>query len=78
MKHENLIKQANSLESCATLLQSSMLQIALVNDIHEDGSNIFPTKKDVIEDMAISIQTMRDAAKTMREETEDNDNQENK
>ena len=53
-----LLNQANPLKGYASELQSAMTQVALVCDLHEDGTNIFPAKKEVIETMANAIQKM--------------------
>ncbi len=53
-----LLNQANPLKGYASELQSAMTQVALVCDLHEDGTNIFPAKKEVIESMANAIEKM--------------------
>ena len=53
-----LLNQANPLKGYASELQSAMTQVALVCDLHEDGTNIFPSKKEVIESMANAIEKM--------------------
>ena len=53
-----LLNQANPLKGYASELQSAMTQVALVCDLDEDGTNIFPAKKEVIETMANAIEKM--------------------
>ena len=62
---QELKKQVTSLENYASELQDAMTQVALVDDLDEDGNIIFKEKKTIIETMAQAVQFMNDVAGTI-------------
>ncbi|MBO4452066.1 MAG: hypothetical protein J5770_06595 [Bacteroidaceae bacterium] len=59
---QELQNQITPLENYASELQDALTQVALVDDLDEDGNNIFPEKKTIIETMAQAVQLMNDVA----------------
>lgn len=57
-----LQKQVTPLENYAYNLQDAMTQVALIDDLDDDGNVIFKEKKNIIETMAQAVQKMHEVA----------------